>query len=489
VRVLFLVARNYDKINMNKMNNSLSESEEQMTLKYNENTFKTTIEGLNDRGVGKAAIRRENKFGKVKKEKLSVPYALPGEEVHATLIPPYRKKIARVDELITTHPDRIEPACPHFGRCGGCTWQHWSYEAQLNHKTETVRTFIKEQGFDESLVKETIPAESEWNYRNKMEFTFGTDGSLGLHELHNYRQIIPLETCLIASDETVQVTMEIADWVKRHQLSGYDKETREGLMRHLLIRHSRSTGEMMVVLFATETAHEKVPDLVERIKTSHKQVKSLVWIQNRQLSDSIQADHTEVLLGRDYIFDTLAGFRYRLWFDTFFQTNPVQAEKLVELALDMAQPKKTEKMIDLFCGVGTFSLPFAERVGQLAGIEIVDTSIQSAKRNAKDNDIDNTLFYTSDARRGLAEVVESFGTPNLFLLDPPRSGAGGKVMRRIGRAEPDRVVYVSCNPKTFATDIKQLAEFGYRLETVQPVDLFPQTYHVEVVALMSRVDG
>src|SRR5699024_2595201 len=180
---------------------------------------------------------------------------------------------------------------------------------------------------------------------------------------------------------------------------------------------------------------------------------------------------------------------YRLWFDTFFQTNPVQAEKLVELALDMAQPKKTEKMIDLFCGVGTFSLPFAERVGQLAGIEIVDTSIQSAKRNAKDNDIDNTLFYTSDARRGLAEVVESFGTPNLFLLDPPRSGAGGKVMRRIGRAEPDRVVYVSCNPKTFATDIKQLAEFGYRLETVQPVDLFPQTYHVEVVALMSRVDG
>src|SRR5699024_7491590 len=166
------------------------------------------------------------------------------------------------------------------------------------------------------LVKETIPAESEWNYRNKMEFTFGTDGSLGLHELHNYRRIIPLETCLIASDETVQVTMEIADWVKRHQLSGYDKETREGLMRHLLIRHSRSTGEMMVVLFATETAHEKVPDLVERIKTSHKQVKSLVWIQNRQLSDSIQADHTEVLLGRDYIFDTLAGFRYRLWFDT-----------------------------------------------------------------------------------------------------------------------------------------------------------------------------
>src|SRR5699024_6614058 len=190
--------------------------------------------------------------------------------------------------------------------------------------------------------------------------------------------------------------------------------------------------------------------------TKYPAVKSLVWIKNRQIADSINADHVEVLSGRDYIFDTLAGFRYRLWFDTFFQTNPVQAEKLVELAIEMANPQPDEKMIDLFCGVGTFSLPFAKRVKELAGIEIVDTSIQSARRNATDNEIDNTRFFTSDARRGLAKVVESFGIPNLFLLDPPRSGAGGKVMRRIGRAQPDRVVYVSCNLRSFATDIKQL---------------------------------
>lgn len=457
-----------------------------MTLKYNENSFQTRVEGLNDRGVGRASIRRENKHGRPKKEKLSIPYTLPGEEVRATLMPPYRKKVARIDELVTRHPERIEPACPHFGRCGGCTWQHWAYEGQLNQKTKIVRTYLTEQGFDESLVEETIPAESEWNYRNRMEFTFAADASLGLHELFNFRKVIPLETCLIASEETVNVTLEIANWVKEHSLSGYDKETREGLMRHLLLRHSRTTGEMMVVLFATEKAIDEVDELVERITKNHPNVKSFIWIQNRNVADSIQAEHTEVLLGRDYIFDSLAGFRYRLWWDTFFQTNPVQAEKLVELALEMANPQSNEKMIDLFCGVGSFSLPFAERVEQLAGIEIVDTSIQSARRNATDNNIDNTQFFTSDARRGLAEVVETFGRPNLFLLDPPRSGAGGKVMRRIGRAQPDRVVYVSCNPKSFATDIKQLRDFGYQLEKVQPVDLFPQTYHVELVALLTR---
>lgn len=150
----------------------------------------------------------------------------------------------------------------------------------------------------------------------------------------------------------------------------------------------------------------------------------------------------------------------------------------------MGQPKKTEKMIDLFCGVGTFSLPFADHVEKLAGIEIVESSIESAKRNAEDNGLTNTYFLAKDARKGIDEMLESFGKPELLLLDPPRSGAGGKVMRRIGRSKPERIVYVSCNPDTFAVDIKELEPFGYTLKTVQPVDLFPHTVHVECVALL-----
>ena len=182
----------------------------------------------------------------------------------------------------------------------------------------------------------------------------------------------------------------------------------------------------------------------------------------------------------------MSGYRYRLWFDTFFQTNPRQAERLVELAVEMAKPKATETMIDLFCGVGTFSLPFASRVKELIGVEIVEKSIESAIRNAEDNGIDNTHFITSDARRGFDQVIEKFGSPDLLMLDPPRSGAGGKVMRRIGRSQPNRIVYVSCNPESLAVDLKELLPFGYQIDQVQPVDLFPHTAHVETVVLMSR---
>jgi 23S rRNA (uracil1939-C5)-methyltransferase len=210
-------------------------------------------------------------------------------------------------------------------------------------------------------------------------------------------------------------------------------------------------------------------------------------MENTQWADRAQAEQTHVLDGRDFIYDELAGFRYRLWYDTFFQVNPVQAEKLIELALEFGKPRKADTVIDLFCGVGTFSLPFARRVETLAGVEIVEKSVESARRNARDNGIDNATFLAADARRGIDRVLERFGRPDLLLLDPPRSGAGGKVMRKIGRAKPKRIVYVSCNPDTLASDIAQLAQFGYTLHTVQPVDMFPHTVHVETVVLITRV--
>ena len=369
-------------------------------------------------------------------------------------------------------------------------WQHWTYEGQLHHKTDFVKKVIEKQGFDPNLVKNTIGADQPWHYRNKMEFTFAKDGSMGLHEQGNFRKIISLETCLIAGKEMVEAAMEVAKWAKDHNLKGYDKEAHEGLLRHLMVRQSFETDEIMLGVFATKPhtdLEEAVNDLVDRITERHPNVKSLLWLENTLWADRAQAEHVEVLAGRDFIYDELLGYRYRLWYDTFFQTNPKQAAKLVELALEMAQPKKHEKMIDLFCGVGTFSLPFASRVGELAGVEIVETSIESAKRNAEDNDIDNTYFLAADARRGIDQVLEKFGAPELLLLDPPRSGAGGKVMRRIGRAQPERIVYVSCNPETFAIDIKELLPFGYELKKVQPVDMFPQTVHVELVAVLERV--
>lgn len=454
--------------------------------------FSVQVERFDHKGVGQAIVPWTSKKGNASKVHLIVPYSLPGEEMDVTIEHAVRRKWkTTVDQFTSTHLDRMEAPCPHFEKCGGCSWQHYRYEGQLREKTAAVKGYLEKEGFDPELVQPTLGMDDPWAYRNKMEFTFAPDGSLGLHEKGNFRKVIPLETCLIMKPEMKEAVLEIAKWVKEYALTGYNKETVEGLLRFVMVRQSFVTNEMMLAIFATEGPEEipGISELISRIETKFPNVKSLLWLENRDLADRAQAEEVHLLAGREFIHDELMGYRFRLWFDTFFQPNPQQAENLVKYALEMGAPKKTEKMIDLFCGVGTFSLPFAKRVKELAGIELVETSIESAKRNAKENGIDNTYFLAKDARHGIDQVLAEFGTPELLLLDPPRSGAGGKVMRRIGRAQPERIVYVSCSPQTFAEDITHLREFGYELKKVQPVDMFPQTYHVEVVALLVRSNG
>lgn len=450
-------------------------------------TFTAKIQGLDKKGLGQAAVWREDKRGRRKKLKLTIPGVLPGEIVRVSVDRPQRKRSkGRMTDILRAHPGRTASPCPHFDRCGGCVWQHWQYVEQLKQKTEHVQSALKKEGFDPGVVRKIIGMPDPWHYRYKMEFTFAPDGSLGLHEQGNYRNVIALDTCLIASRDIVDGAMLVAKWAKEHGLEGYDKDTHQGLLRHLMVRQSRATGEMMLALFATEAPtgdlERPAADLVERIQKDLPQVKSVLWMENTKWADRVQAEQIHVLAGRDFIYEKLAGYQYRLWYDTFFQTNPAQAEWLIKLALEFGEPRKTDNMIDLFCGVGTFSLPFASRVKALAGVEIVEKSIESAQRNARDNGVANTTFLAADARRGIDRVLECFGRPDLLLLDPPRSGAGGKVMRKIGRAKPDRIVYVSCNPDTLATDIAELAPFGYTLHTIQPVDMFPHTVHVECVA-------
>lgn len=455
-------------------------------------TFTTKIHSLDKKGSGMGLAYRDTGGNLPRKLKLNIPQTLIGEEVEVTVPNADGRKRATVmpDKILTPHPERTTPPCPHFELCGGCVWQHWEYPGQLAYKADFVKSHLKRHDFDTSVVRDTIGMEHPFEFRNKMEFTFSKEGRLGLHELGNFRNIIDLDTCLISSEDMVTVMRIVSDWAAEYSLPGYDKDTNSGLLRHLRLRQSQVTGELMAALFATESPDGGLSDavnaLVMRLTSEVESIESLMWMENRDIADVAQADDEDIHLlhGRTYIHEEMSGYTYRVWYDTFFQTNPTQAEKLVDLAIEMADVKEHESMIDLFCGVGTFSLPFASRVKSLAGVEIVESSIESAKRNALDNDIQNTYFLAKDARRGMDEVLETWGTPDLLLLDPPRSGAGGKVMRRIGRLGTDRVVYVSCNPETFAEDITWLREFGYTLKNVQPVDLFPHSAHVEIVSVL-----
>ncbi len=487
----------------------------------------TETEKLEHGGSGRGDNQgEENGHKKPRQWTIRVPYAIPGERVRVVVRRGKkggRKLEAQLLEVLQPHGERVEPRCAHFSRCGGCVWQHVNYPEQLAIKEAYVKSCLKSAGLDERVVKPILGMEHPWHYRNKMEFTFSPEGRLGLHEQGDFRAVIPLDDCLIAAEEMVRAAREVAAWAREHRLRGYDKLAHQGLLRHLMVRQSFATKELMVALFATEpltsagksarsasgaheslrgdlaqTSHETlmahvahqshqtilphvVDDLVQRLRERCPSLASLLWIVNRGVADKTEVEQMTCLFGREYIEDELSGFRYRLKPQTFFQTNPLQAERLVEIALEQGKPRADERVIDLFCGVGTFSLPFAKRSRELVGIEIVEASVQAARQNAAENGVANARFITADARRGLDQVLNENQGVDLLLLDPPRSGAGGKVMRKIGRARPKRVVYVSCNPVTLAEDCAELLRFGYELMEVRPVDMFPHTVHVECV--------
>lgn len=459
---------------------------------YPTEVLDVTIKNINPEGYGYVKhVHPPDRGSNGKGLNINVTNVVPGDVVRVTIenAKGRRKAVVEYDELLHPGPTRNLNIPTHEAISGGTPLQYMNYDAQLEYKIAMVKTYLAEQGFDTSVVKPIIGMAEPNRYRNKMELTFGENGELGMHQQGNFRRVIDLEDSILAPEVMVEVKHIVSKWQKDYDFPGYNKATQTGLLRNLLLRYSFATDELMVILYVTEgpkNYQAAADDLVERLATQFKNLVSLQWIAHASSAERIQADETFILHGRDYINDELNGFKYRIWPDTFFQANPIQAEKLVELALEMADVNKDMRVLDLFCGVGTFSLPLAKKSKDLAGIEIVENSILSARRNAKDNGLDNTFFMTSDARQGLIDLNDAWGHPDLLVLDPPRSGAGGKVMRSIGRFGTDKIVYISCSPKSLADDLTWLRNLGYELITVQPVDQFPHTTHVENVVLLEK---
>ncbi len=411
----------------------------------------------------------------------------PGDLLRARLVK-VKKAFAeavpvRIEE---PSPDRVPPRCPHFGPCGGCLWQHLDPAAQLRAKEAIVAESLRHLGGLGAVPQRPIiPTDDPWYYRNKMEFAFQPEGRLGLHRRGRWDDIVDLSTCFLQSPRTAEILNEVREFVHAHTLTCYDPRAHDGLLRHLIIREGRNTGELLLAVVTSTGDFPQARSLATLLADRHPELTGFLWAVNPSHGDAVEVHGLHVLHGRPHIHERLRGLTFRLGLQTFFQTNTAQAERMIDLVREFAAPTSTDHVVDLYCGVGTFALALARDAARVTGIEVVPASIEAARTNAALNGITNATFVAADARR-FDQALAADRPPDLFVLDPPRAGAGAAVMRAVGRTRARRVVYISCNPTTLAPDLRELLTQDYALRVVQPIDLFPQTYHIECVVLLER---
>jgi 23S rRNA (uracil1939-C5)-methyltransferase len=402
--------------------------------------------------------------------------ALPGDRVTAEVTKAkrgYAEAAAR--QILRESPDRVAPRCDHGGEpCPGAPWQGLAYEQQLGHKQSQVEDALTRLGGLEGFDLEPIePAVERWRYRNKLEYSFGErDGELvlGFHARGRWDLIVDAEDCQLASERNNAKRNELRDWARASGLPAFDRRGAEGVLRNLVVREGRRTGQLQSRLVTSPAEIPRPPVDLHTIAEG--------------TSDAV--DGPTGALGAEYLEEELCGLRFRISHRAFFQTNTEMAERLYGIAAEMADLGGGERVFDLFCGIGTLGLSLAGRAGEVWGIEIVREAIVDAKENARLNSIENARFRSGDARKEIRPLLAEAGKPDLVVVDPPRAGLSKKVVRRVIECGAPRIVYVSCNPTTLAPNAAQLAEAGYRLRRVRPVDMFPQTPHIECVAVLER---
>jgi 23S rRNA (uracil1939-C5)-methyltransferase len=410
---------------------------------------------------------------------------VPGDRVRAQVQSAKRAYAqARAVEILDPSPDRIAPRASH----PGAPWQVLPYERQLETKQAQVEDALRRIGrLDGFELAPIVPAIEPWRYRNKLEYSFGTDATgrlvCGFHAPGGWEEIVEVTDCLLASEPGNAARERVVQWCREQGLTAFDRRTREGFLRNLVVRESRRGGDLQVRLVSA-------PGELDRARLAAAAgaapVGGLLWTQTDSVAETTQHGETELLAGSDRLEEEIGGMRVRISSGAFFQTNTEMAERLYRLAIDYAQPVGTERVFDLYCGIGTIGMLMAPRVAEVWGIELVEDAIADAIANARHNEIDNAHFFAGDVRLAMRELVQRAGRPDVVVVDPPRSGLSQKVVRRIIEAAPKRIVYVSCNPTTLAPNAAQLVEAGYALRKVCAVDMFPQTPHIECVALLER---
>jgi 23S rRNA (uracil1939-C5)-methyltransferase len=402
--------------------------------------------------------------------------ALPGDRVRARLTKAKKGYAeARAVELVRPSADRLPIRCEHGGEpCPGAPWQALPYERQLAHKHEQVIDSLRRLGNLEGFeIEPPEPAVQQWRYRNKLEYSFGnSDGALalGFHARGRWDVVVDADDCKLASEANNAARNAVSAWACGAGIPAYDRREHAGVLRNLVVREGRRTGQVQTRLVTSAAEIPRPPvDLHTVIDGS-----------------SGGTDGPTGVLGREHLDEELAGLRLRISYDAFFQTNTEMAERLYAIVGEFAELSGRERVYDLYCGIGTIGLALAGAAGDVWGLESVPSAAADAEENARRNDISNASFVRADSRLGIRPLIERAGTADVVIVDPPRAGLSKKIVRRVIECDAGRIVYVSCNPTTLAPNAAQLAEAGYRLRRVRAVDMFPQTPHIECVALLEK---
>jgi 23S rRNA (uracil1939-C5)-methyltransferase len=477
-----------------------------MSRKFNRKTplpFFEKVEIIDAGAEGKAVARVDNRV-------IFIPFGVPGDIVDVQVVS--KRKSFFEGKIVNFHQYssfRTEPACEHFGLCGGCRWQNMDYEKQLFFKEKQVKDHFERIGkFSYPEIRPILGSDDVFFYRNKLEYTFSnrkwftgqrpesglnlnTNG-VGFHLPGMFDRIIDINKCHLQAEPTNAIRLAVRDYAFEKGLSFYDVKTWEGLLRNLIIRNTL-TGQLMVILVLRDDDQEIITDLLGYLKEKFPQITSLMYVINPKRNDDISDLEVRLFHGNPYMLEELPAYnpedknlKFKIGPVSFFQVNIKQAAKLYRIAAEMADFKGNETVYDLYSGTGTIACYVSKYVKKVVGLEYIDSAVTDSFENAALNGIGNVTFFPGDIAKELKkEFFDANGYPDIIITDPPRNGMHEKVIMQIVEARPEKVVYISCNPATQSRDI-QLMSDQYEVKAVQPIDMFPHTQHVENVALLVK---
>ncbi len=431
-------------------------------------------------------------IGKYEGYTIFVPHGLPGDKIKVKVIKVNKNfGIGRLIEIIEESPNRVQPRCTVYKECGGCQLQHLSYDEQLNEKRKLVKDNLTRIGKIENvIIHPTIGMSDPWSYRNKSQIPFAdSEGGLiaGFYSKGSH-QIIDMKECLIQQEQNNLIVQAIRHISEEIGITAYNETTYQGILRHVITRVGVNTGDLMLILVTNRRQFENKEKLVKRIVEEVPNLTSLIQNINEQRTNVIMGRESIVLYGQEVIYDTIGNLRFAKSPRSFYQVNSEQTKVLYDKAMEYVGLTGEEIVIDAYCGIGTISLFLAQKAKHVYGVEIVPEAISDAKRNAELNGIYNTTFEVGAAEEILPKWKEQGINADVIVVDPPRKGCDQALLETLIELKPKKIVYVSCNPSTLARDLRILEDGGYKAIEVQPVDMFPQTGHVETIVALYKKD-